>query len=155
MCATPNKRPREVTDMMAREAAEEIARELAKFEPDFGDTASVADDIIEVAGHDLSMDGYQIAHALDLLRGWMCDMRVAKTLDHFSDYCFRRQRAAEKKWAEENPMVPDHAIGATVKTPHGVGDVIEIASFYAPNSYLVQIGSRKIIVPYEDAIAAD
>jgi len=149
VCATPNKRPRCVTPAMAWEAANTIAQELIKSDPAWGKPDEIITDILDVTVGDYTMDGYQIARALERCKYWECDLALAKMMDDFGNHCHELLRAAERQWGNENPMTPPHAPGTTVQTPRGTG-VIEEVFTHAPNSFLVLINDKHLIIPFED-----
>ena len=149
-CATPNKRPRQITEAMALAAAEEIVAKLA----DVGEKAKAAADVVAVTSCDRSMDGYQIARELERQKHWTCDMEIAEAMDRFYNLCNEALNDAVEQWAKDNPSRPSLPIGATVQTPHGVG-IIERIDEYRPQSYIVPIGGHRLVIAFEDVSALD
>lgn len=155
MCPTPNKRPTQVTDAMAREAALELAVELIKgggFEKtDIPE--ELADDIMKASDWNRHMDGYELARELENKCYWSPDASMVEDLDSFSSRCDRRLEAAEKTWATENPMEPPFPVGTQVKHHWGAG-VIAAISKYRPFTYNVTIPDKPsafALVKFEDA----
>lgn len=149
ICPMPNRRPRTVTEIMRKQAAEAVAKQLARFIPELGDHNETVSDILAVTDADCTMDGYQIARALEQHKHWDCDMAIAEIVDRYSTLCGDLLRAAEEQWGKENPMEPPYPVGVWVSTPYGIGRISEVYP-RAPNSYLVLIDNRRILVPFED-----
>ena len=149
-CAKPNKRPRRITDAMAREAARAIVDNLPD---DIGDGDEAVEDILWVTRHNRQMDGYEIARDLERYKHWSCDMGIAETLDGFLSACCHELDAAVMQWANENPMEPPVAAGVLVQTPRGEGTIEEVSP-YPPLSYLVLVAGHSLLIPFEDVTAA-
>ena len=149
-CPSPNQRPRRVTDAMALRAAERITDDLIQ-SSFFGieERDEIIADLLEVTRFDRTVDGYQIARTLENSKHWECDLQIAECLDRFSDLCSEALRQAEWRWAVENPMKQSFPTGHPVSTAYGDGRIDSIYDRGA-HKYVVQVGDRKLIIPFED-----
>ena len=154
MTLPPNKRPRHVTEPMARVAAEKIVDELLKLDGFLAeDRDGIVDDIASLRTH-YHEDGYKLARELEQCRHWECDMAVAEVLDGFARLCRRELEKAQRAWETENPMEPPFPVGTSVKTPsRGVGVITAIhRSSYSVRTPELPPGSVWII-PFEEVSA--
>ncbi len=158
MCQIPNKRPIQVTDAMAHEAALELAAELIKG-GGFDETNTpeeLAGDIVKASRWNRHLDGYELARALENEFYWSPDASMVEDLDSFAVRCDRRLEVAEKLWASENPMEPPLPLGTQVKHHWGIGTIADISK-YKPFTYNVTIPDKPsafALVKFEDAKAA-
>jgi hypothetical protein len=154
MCATPNKRPRRVTDEMALTAALEVAEELMRHHNVNGPAEEIAEQILDVTRYDRLADGYEIGRDLERRYCWDMSRDLVEALDSFSSYCSNELDRAVKKWGEENPMEPPFPLGTKVETRRdGIGVLAEISK-YSPATYLVKVARIEnglLNVAFEDA----
>ena len=152
VCGAGNKRP-EKTPAMRREAAAILVKEMvqAGMVPAY-DADSSVNDIVKATRYET--DGYRIARELEQSCRWDCDMEIAEKMDEFDGALESIYRAAEKRWAAENPSIP--AFGDRDEVIWR-GKPALVCGIYdgRPHTYKVQQGEMGdpksfYIVPFED-----
>ena len=107
------------------------------------------------------MDGYELARELEKHAYWDVDRETMEKLDDMEAIVERKLKAAEKRWAEENDIQPDLAIGTRVqcKVRKQFGFIDGVYE-YGVARYLVRDENKtdsdtsRWIVKFEDVIPA-
>jgi len=143
----------EVDDAMIRVAAIEIAAKL--------DGADV-DNIVSEYSH--SMDGFDLAKALDKHQGWDTTREDMEVLDDMEGIVRSLHKKAEIKWFAANDIQPPLPIGTPVKMVSLDGDtagVITGICEYSVAHYEVKMsrqddsqGVSRRLICFEDAVEA-
>jgi hypothetical protein len=127
-----------------------IAATAASFCASNGWDAAQADDLARVC-YSQHMDGYELAKALDIERGWLINFDDVETLDCFGTELGEAHRQACIAWARDNNIQPPLPIG-TMTTR---GEITGISDYDGATYLIKEIGcnqeGRSLLVRFEDA----
>lgn len=143
------KRPT-VTDEMVLAAAEVVAAKMSN-----ADAATIA------KHYQHSMDGFELAKALDKWAFWDTSREDMDALDEMEWLVDKALTDAEKQWAKQHSIAPPFPIGSRVRCPaRDRYGVIDSLCDYSAASYLVtpedqdkreQAGKARWVIKFEDA----
>ena len=111
------------------------------------------------------MDGFELSKQLDRYEGWDVTREEMEILDEMDGIVRDKYTEIEKKWFEENKILPPHPIGSIIKLNqrrYGVDGEITGISKYNVACYEVKpigqddftSGNRRVIIKFEDAVLA-
>lgn len=108
----PNRREKFIIEAVARDLAPEVRRWSVSGNGD-GNLDGITRDLTNVLDRNFSMDGYDLAKALDH-EGWECDSELVEILEGAAGARSRRYAAACTEWAQIQGLKPPE-IGQRVR----------------------------------------